>query len=109
MTEPNPNHDAVETDEILRGTASDGAARVVAVTTTEVAREAIRRHQATGASAVALARGATAGLLLATLTKDNERVTFQIQGDGPLGGLTVDATGAGTVRAYVKNPSAGPA
>jgi len=90
-------------DEILRGVVGGGAARVVAVTTTGVALEAIRRHAATGASAVALARGLTSGLLLATLTKDDERVTLQVLGDGPLGGLTVDATSAGTARAYVRS------
>jgi molecular chaperone Hsp33 len=92
------------TDEIIRGMLEGGDARVVAVITTGVAREAIRRHQAEGAAAVALARGLTSGLLLATLTKDDERVTLQILCDGPLGGLTVDATAAGTARAYVKNP-----
>jgi len=81
-----------------------GTARVVAVTSTGVACEAARRHGATGAAAVALGRGLTAGLLLATLTKDDERVTLQVMGDGPLGSLTVDASAAGTARAYVKNP-----
>ena len=93
-------------DEIVRCTVDHGAARVVAVTTTNVAREAIRRHAATGASAIALARGLTSGLLLATLTKDQERVTLQLIGDGPLGGVTVDATAEGTARAYVKNVAA---
>jgi molecular chaperone Hsp33 len=96
-------------DEIVRGIVAGGVARLIAVTATDVAREAVRRHGATGAAAVALARGATAGLLLATLTKDEERVTLQLLGNGPLGGLTVDATAAGTARAYVKNVSAGPA
>jgi molecular chaperone Hsp33 len=93
-------------DEIVRCTADGGAVRVVAVTATDVAREAIRRHGATGASAIALARGLTSGLLLATLTKDRERVTLQLLGDGPLGGLTVDATSEGTARAYVRNVDA---
>ena len=109
MTPSEPESLETSEDEILRGTVGGGAARVVAVTTTGVAREAIRRHEATGAAAVALARGVTAGLLLATLTKDDERVTLQLLGDGPLGGLTVDATASGTARAYVKNVVAGPA
>ena len=109
MTPSEPKSPETSEDEILRGTVGGGAARVVAVTTTGVAREAIRRHEATGAAAVALARGVTAGLLLATLTKDEERVTLQLLGDGPLGGLTVDATAGGTARAYVKNVVAGPA
>jgi molecular chaperone Hsp33 len=92
-------------DHITRGLLEGRAARVVAVTTTDVAREAARRHGASGVAAVALARGLTAGLMLATLTKDEERVTLQVLGDGPLGSLTVDATAAGTARAYVKHPA----
>jgi molecular chaperone Hsp33 len=93
-------------DLIARCVVDGGHARVVLVTTTGVAREAARRHAATGTAEVALARGLTAGLLLATLTKDEERITLQVLGDGPLGGLTVDATAAGTARAYLKNPAA---
>jgi molecular chaperone Hsp33 len=93
-----------EPDEIVRSIVRAPSIRVVTVTTTSVAREAARRHAAGTAGAVALARGLTAGLLLATLTKDDERVTLQVLGDGPLGGLTVDASAAGTARAYVKNP-----
>src|SRR3954470_6877141 len=92
-------------DEIARCVVDAGTARAVIVTATGVAREAARRHQASGVAAVARARGLTSGLLLATLTKDDERVTVQVLGDGPLGGLTVDATAAGTARAYVKNPA----
>jgi molecular chaperone Hsp33 len=92
-------------DDIARCLVDLGRARAVVVASTGVAREAARRHEAVGAAAVALARGVTAGLLLATLTKDDERVTLQVLGDGPLGGLTVDASSAGTVRAYVKNPA----
>jgi molecular chaperone Hsp33 len=93
-----------EPDEIVRSIVRMRSIRVVGVTTTEVAREAARRHAAGTAGALALARGLTAGLLLATLTKDEERVTLQVLGDGPLGGLTVDASATGTARAYVKNP-----
>ncbi len=91
-------------DEIIRGVIEGRPVRIVAVTTTGVAREAARRHQAGPAASIALARGLTAGLLLATLTKDDDRVTLQVLGDGPLGALTADATAAGTARAYVKHP-----
>src|SRR5688500_3598761 len=93
-------------DHLMRALTTDGAVRIVATVTTDVAREAARRHGAVAGSAVALARGATSGLLLATLTKGGERVTLQVLGDGPLGGVTADATDAGDVRAYVKNPQA---
>jgi molecular chaperone Hsp33 len=91
-------------DEIVRTALREHPVRVVAVTTTEVTREAARRHQAGQAGALALGRGLTAGLLLATLTKDEERVSLQVLGDGPLGGLTIDAGSAGAARGYVKHP-----
>jgi molecular chaperone Hsp33 len=85
-----------------------GIARVVVVVATEAVREAAERHHASPAATVALGRGAMAGLLLATLTKDSERVSVQILGDGPLGALTVDASSSGTVRVFVRHPHAGP-
>ena len=101
------NKDEPVEGEIVRGVLTDLPVRVVAAVTTGVVREAARRHKAGPAGTVALGRGLTAGLLLATLTKDDERVTLQVLGDGPLGGITVDANGAGTARAYVKHPRAG--
>ncbi len=60
----------------------------------------------TGIPAVALGRAALCGLLLATLTKDEEQVTLQVLGNGPLGGVTVDARSSGRVRGFVKRPLA---
>ena len=94
-------------DEVVRCLLEGLPVRIVAATTTVAVREAVRRHAAGPAATLALSRGLTAGLLLATLTKDDERVTLQILGDGPLGGVTVDATAAGRVRAYVKHPAGG--
>ena len=93
-------------DRLVRGVVGDGAARVVAVVATGLVREAIRRHAAVGAGVVAMGRAAVAGLLLATLTKDDERVTLQILGDGPLGAVTVDASSSGTARVFVAHPRA---
>ena len=93
-------------DRLVRGVVGDGAARVVAVVATGLVEEAIRRHAAGGAGAIARGRAAVAGLLLATLTKDDERVTLQILGDGPLGTVTVDASSAGTARVFVAHPRA---
>jgi molecular chaperone Hsp33 len=91
-------------DEIVRCVLEGLPVRVVAATTSVAVREAARRHQAGRTATLALSRGLSADLLLATLTKDDERVTLQVLGDGPLGGVTVDATAAGTARAYVKHP-----
>jgi molecular chaperone Hsp33 len=94
--------------QIARCILDGGAARLVAALTTPAVREAVRRHDATRLAALALARGATAGLLLSTLTKDQERVTLQLLGDGPFGGITVDASSSGEVRAFLRNPKVRP-
>jgi molecular chaperone Hsp33 len=92
-------------DRIVRALAEDGGLRVVAVTASLTCQDIGRRHRARGAQAVALARAACAGLLLATLTKrEEETVTLQILGDGKLGAITVDATSGGRVRAYPRRP-----
>ena len=85
---------------MIRGLCAGGSVRVVAATTTDLSREAAQRHGAVGGMAVALSRAATSGLLLATITKGGERVVGQILGDGPLGGVTVDADDSGRVRVY---------
>jgi molecular chaperone Hsp33 len=93
-------------DQIALGLLANRSLRVVAATTTAVAREAARRHGAVGGTVAALGRAATAGLLLATLTKERERMTAQLLGNGPLGAVVIDADGSGAVRVYVKNPGA---
>jgi molecular chaperone Hsp33 len=92
-------------DEILRGVIDDPDVRVVAAVTTRVAREAARRHQCVGGAQIALARAATTGLLLATMTKGDEQCTLTIAGDGPLGDINADALGDGAVRVYASNPA----
>ncbi len=93
-------------DTIVRCLLDKGRARVVAAITTDAVREIARRHGLTGTAAVALGRAAGAGLLLATLTKDEEQVTLQVMGKGPFGSVTVDARSSGKVRAYLKHPKA---
>jgi molecular chaperone Hsp33 len=87
-------------DLLVRGIDRASGLRVVVAVTTDLVQEAVRRHGAEGLGACALGRALTSSLLLATLTKGNERVTLQLQGDGPLGGITADAT-AGDVRGYL--------
>jgi molecular chaperone Hsp33 len=91
-------------DQIIRCLLPDPPVRVVAAITTRTAREAARRHGARDGVAVAMGRAATAATLLATLTKDVERLSLRLLGDGPLGAITVDVSSSGGVRAFVKRP-----
>lgn len=89
-------------DLIIRCLLAGDSMRLVAVTSTDLCSEICRRHETTGAMAVALSRATTAGLLLATLTKGDEKVSLHIAGEGALGTLMVDANSSGDVRAYPK-------
>lgn len=86
-------------DLLQRGINAAQDIRVVGAVTTDLAREACRRHRLRGPEAIVLGRALTAAALLATLTKnDDERVLLQIRGTGPLGRILADAHGDGSVR-----------
>lgn len=91
-------------DALLRAINETETLRVVAATTSEAVREACRRQQTRGVAAVAIGRGLTSGVLLATLAKqDKERLRIQFAGEGPAGNLLIDAHGDGKVRACLEH------
>lgn len=93
-------------DYVLRILAKDAGVRILACSTTELAREAAVRHAAYPIAAAALAYGMTAGTLLGALLKVQERVALKFDGDGRLGKLLIEADAYGRARGYIAVPDA---
>ena len=98
------NQQEAQADTLVHGTAADGTVRCMAAVTTNLVAEAARRHGTSPTVAAALGRTLTGTLLLGSSLKELDRLTVQIAGDGPIGGITAEANAQGQVRGYVRNP-----
>ncbi len=92
-------------DYLVRAFLGSDQARIFALRTTEVVKEAQARHFTSPTATAALGRTLTAGLVLGAMLKGEETVTVQVKGDGPLKGIVVSANSKGDVKGYVGNPS----
>ena len=92
-------------DYIVRATAANNQIRAFAATTRDLVEEARAIHNTSPVATAALGRLLTAGSMMGSMMK-NERdvLTLQIEGDGPIGGLTVTADAKANVKGYVNNP-----
>lgn len=94
-------------DKLIRGNSTDGSIRVFTAITTDTVNEAHRIHKTSATVSAALGRLLTAGAILgAQLKSEKDSLTLQINGDGPLGMMTVVANSQSEVRGYVENPIA---
>ncbi|MBQ6575599.1 MAG: Hsp33 family molecular chaperone HslO [Lachnospiraceae bacterium] len=79
-------------DVIVRATAAKGNIRAFAAYTKDTAEAARMAHDLSPVAAAALGRTLTASAMMAVMMKgDDDLVTLQIRGDGPMKGITVTA------------------
>jgi molecular chaperone Hsp33 len=92
------------TDRLVRGIFAERGLRAVVVRVSDTARMARVLHGLYPTSARLFAEALAAGLLLGALQKDRARVNLQLECDGPVRGLLVDADAEGSVRGTVRRP-----
>ena len=94
-----------ESDYLVKAISKNGAFRAIAVSISNLSEEARQRHNLSHTATVALGRAFACGVLLCyTIKKTKGHLTLKVKGDGPLGGIIVDASNEGTVRGYVEHP-----
>jgi molecular chaperone Hsp33 len=86
-------------DYLVRATALDERVRAFAINATGVVRELQRRHDTHPAVTAALGRTAMGALLLsaATLKEEEQVLTIDVRGDGPVRRILATANGRGLV------------
>lgn len=94
-------------DYLVRATAADAQIRAFAVTTKNLVEEARSRHDLSPVVTAALGRLLSGACCMGSMLKgEKDILTLQINGDGPVGGLTVTADAKGNVKGYALSPQA---
>ncbi len=92
-------------DYMVRATAAGAQIRAFACTAREVVETARRAHDTSPVVTAALGRLLSAGVMMGSMQKGQEDlVTLQIKGDGPVQGLLVTADSKGGVKGYANVP-----
>ena len=92
-------------DYIVNAITSNGAIRVIAADTTELCNRAMEIHKMSATAAAALGRALTAAAIMGSILKSEEdSITLQLNGGGPIGRVIAVADGKANVKGYVDNP-----
>lgn len=90
---------------IIRAVAANKSIRVFLAVTTKLVEEARKIHDTTPIATSALGRTLTGTLMMGLMLKgDNNKLSVQIKGDGPLKEILAVADSMGNIKGYVANP-----
>lgn len=89
------------TDYIVRATAANAQIRAFACTTRETVETARVAHNTSPVITAALGRLLSAGVMMGSMLKsEQDLLTLQVKGEGPVRGITVTADAKGHVKGY---------
>ncbi len=89
------------TDYIVRATAANNQIRAFAITSRNLVEEARRCHDTSPVVTAALGRLLSGGAMMGVMMKgEDDLMTIQVKGAGPVRGLTVTADSRGNVKGY---------
>lgn len=91
-------------DYLVKALAYGDQIRAFAISTTNLVDEARRRHDCWPTTSAALGRTLSVAAMMGSQLKGEESITIRINGNGPIGGIIVDADSHGVVRGYINNP-----
>ena len=92
-------------DKIKRFLAYNGRVNIACISTTELVENARKIHDLSPLSSAALGRCLTMSTLIASgLKGENDTVTLQIKGNGPIGTIIAVSDSKLRTRGYVQNP-----
>lgn len=92
-------------DYIVRATAANAQIRAFACVTKETVEKARRAHNTSPVVTAALGRLLTGAVMMGSMLKgENDLLTLQVHGSGPIKGMTVTADSKGNVKGYANEP-----
>ncbi len=88
-------------DYIVRGTAANDSIRAFAITSKEMVEHAKQSHGTYPVVTAALGRMLSAAAMMGVMMKgEDDLLTLQVQGSGPMRGITVTANSKGSVKGF---------
>ncbi len=93
-------------DKWVKCISSSGTIRAVAVTVTDTVQHMAERHKTSAIATKALAEAVTAGLILSSYSKAQEKINLNIRGSGWSHHAIIDANADAEVRGYLVERSA---
>ncbi len=92
-------------DYIVRATAADEQIRAFAITSKHLLQKAHELHDTSPVVSAALGRTLSAAAMMGVMMKDeDDLLTLQLLGDGPVKGITVTADANGHVKGFANHP-----